>query len=340
MKLASLKGGRDGRLAVVSRDLRWAVVVQDVAATLQQALDGWSEVRLRLQAVAEQLEAGSAAGAVRFEEAACAAPLPRAFQWADGSAYVNHVELVRRARGAAMPESFWQEPLIYQGGSDDFIGPRDDVRLGSEAWGIDFEGEVAVITDDVPMGTPAEEALQHVKLVLLANDVSLRGLIPGELEKGFGFYQSKPATSFSPVAATPDELGEAWRDGRVHLPLLTFYNGEPFGRPEAGEDMTFSFADLITHACRTRNLGAGTIIGSGTVSNRQGTDHGSAIADGGLGYSCIAELRTLETLRRGEPQTPFMRFGDRVRMEMRDRAGQSIFGAIDQRVAAATDTGH
>lgn len=340
MKLASLKGGRDGRLAVVSRDLRWAVVVQDVAATLQQALDGWSEVRLRLQAVAEQLEAGSAAGAVRFEEAACAAPLPRAFQWADGSAYVNHVELVRRARGAAMPESFWQEPLIYQGGSDDFIGPRDDVRLGSEAWGIDFEGEVAVITDDVPMGTPAEEALQHVKLVLLANDVSLRGLIPGELEKGFGFYQSKPATSFSPVAATPDELGEAWRDGRVHLPLLTFYNGEPFGRPEAGEDMTFSFADLITHACRTRNLGAGTIIGSGTVSNRQGTDHGSAIADGGLGYSCIAELRTLETLRRGEPETPFMRFGDRVRMEMRDRAGQSIFGAIDQWVAAATDTGH
>jgi len=342
MKLASLKGGRDGRLAVVSRNLRRAVVVEEIAATLQQALDGWSEIRPRLQAVAEQLEAGSPAGTVNFQESACAAPLPRAFQWADGSAYVNHVELVRRARGAAMPESFWHEPLIYQGGSDDFIGPRDEVLLGSEEWGIDFEGELAVITDGVPMGTPPRRALEHVKLVLLANDVSLRGLIPGELEKGFGFYQSKPATSFSPVAVTPDELGAAWHDGRVHLPLLTFYNGEPFGRPEAGEDMTFSFADLIAHACRTRNLGAGTIIGSGTVSNRQGTDHGSAIADGGVGYSCIAELRTLETLRHGEPRTPFMRFGDRVRMEMLDRAGQSIFGAIDQPVAAAattTDTG-
>jgi fumarylacetoacetate (FAA) hydrolase len=334
VKLASLKAGRDGRLVLVSRNLQRAVAVPTIAATLQQALDRWAEVAPRLQEIAERLEAGALVDAFVFDEAACAAPLPRAFQWADGSAYVNHVELVRRARGAPMPESFWQEPLIYQGGSDDFIGPRDDVLLGSEEWGIDFEGEVAVITDDVPMGTTASRAAEHVRLVLLANDVSLRGLIPGELEKGFGFYQSKPATSFSPVAATPDELGDAWRDGRVHLPFLTFYNGEPFGRPEAGADMIFSFADLIAHACRTRNLGAGTIIGSGTVSNRQGTDHGSAIADGGLGYSCIAELRTLETLRHGEPRTPFMSFGDRVRMEMRDGAGQSVFGAIDQRVAA------
>lgn len=333
MKLASLKAGRDGRLVLVSRNLQRAVAVPSIAATLQQALDRWTEVLPRLQEAAERLEAGTLADDFGFDESACAAPLPRAFQWADGSAYVNHVELVRRARGAPMPERFWQEPLIYQGGSDDFIGPRDDVLLGSEAWGIDFEGEVAVITDDVPMGTPASRALEHVKLVLLANDVSLRGLIPGELEKGFGFYQSKPATSFSPVAATPDELGDAWHDGRVHLPLLTFYNGEPFGRPDAGEDMTFSFADLIAHACRTRNLGAGTVIGSGTVSNRQGTDHGSAIADGGLGYSCIAELRTLETLRHGAPRTPFMRFGDTVRMEMHDRTGQSLFGAIDQKVA-------
>lgn len=341
MKLASLKGGRDGRLVLVSRDLRRALAVPQMAATLQDALDDWAGLFVRLQAAAEVLESNLAEDAVDFVETACAAPLPRAYQWADGSAYVNHVELVRRARGATMPESFWQEPLIYQGGSDDFIGPRDDIRLGSEAWGIDFEGEIAVITDDVPMGTPPQRALEHVRLVLLANDVSLRGLIPGELDKGFGFYQSKPATSFSPVAVTPDELGDAWHGGRVHLPLLTFYNGEPFGRPEAGEDMTFSFADLIAHAARTRNLGAGTIIGSGTVSNRQGTEHGSAIADGGVGYSCIAELRTLETLRHGEPRTPFMCFGDRVRMEMRDRDGQSMFGAIDQRVvpvAGSTDT--
>jgi fumarylacetoacetate (FAA) hydrolase len=335
VKLASLKGGRDGRLVVVSRDLRHAVAVPDVAATLQQALDDWANLAPGLIAVAEALEAGARQDAFAFDQASCAAPLPRAYQWADGSAYVNHVELVRRARGAAMPERFWHEPLIYQGGSDDFIGGRDDVPLGSEDWGIDFEGEVAVITADVPMGTPADEALALVRLVMLANDVSLRALIPGELEKGFGFYQSKPATSFSPVAVTADELGDAWRDGRVHLPLLTSFNGEPFGRPEAGEDMTFGFAELIAHACRTRNLGAGTIIGSGTVSNKQDTDHGSAIRDGGVGYSCIAELRTVETLRDGEPTTPFLRFGDRVCMEMLDREGRSVFGAIDQQIVSA-----
>jgi fumarylacetoacetate (FAA) hydrolase len=338
MKLASLKAGRDGMLVVVSRDLQQAAAVPDIAVTLQDALDDWVNRAPGLQAAAEALEAGTLKGAFDLDEAACTAPLPRAFQWADGSAYVNHVELVRRARGAAMPERFWHEPLIYQGGSDDFIGGRDDVPLGSEDWGIDFEGELAVITGDVSMGTSADEAAPHVRLLMLVNDVSLRGLIPGELEKGFGFYQSKPATSFSPIAVTPDELGDAWRDGRVHLPLLTYYNGEPFGKPEAGEDMTFSFADLIAHACRTRNLGAGTIIGSGTVSNKQNTDHGSAISDGGVGYSCIAELRTLETLRDGEPRTPFMRFGDRVRMEMLDRQGRSIFGAIDQQIVPAPGT--
>ncbi|MEQ8858829.1 MAG: fumarylacetoacetate hydrolase family protein [Pseudomonadales bacterium] len=332
MKLASLKGGRDGRLVVVSRDLTRAVAVESIAPTLQRALDDWHGVRSQLRAVSEELEAGAAPNDFAFVPGDCAAPLPRAFQWADGSAYVNHVELVRRARGATMPESFWREPLMYQGGSDDLLGPCDDVPLGSEDWGIDFEGEIAVVTDDVPMGTTAERALEHVQLVMLANDVSLRGLIPGELEKGFGFFQSKPATSFSPVAVTPDELRDAWHDGRVHLPLLSFFNGEPFGRPQAGEDMTFSFADLIAHASRTRNLGAGTIIGSGTVSNKHGSEHGSAIADGGVGYSCLAELRTVETLRDGEPSTPFMRFGHRVRLEMCDRDGRSIFGAIDQAV--------
>jgi len=335
VKLASLDAGRDGRLVVVSRDLSRAVAVDDIVPTLQAALDDWQSVRVRLEAAARALEADDVENAFPFDENACAAPLPRAFQWADGSAYVNHVELVRRARGAAMPESFRHEPLLYQGGSDDFIGPRRDVTFASEDWGIDFEGEIAVVTDDVTMGTSAERALEHVKLILLVNDWSLRSLIPGELDKGFGFYQSKPATSFSPVAVTPDELGGAWHDGRVHLPLLSFYNGEPFGRPEAGQDMTFGFGELIAHASRTRNLCAGTVIGSGTVSNKQGTDHGSAIADGGVGYSCLAELRTLETLNHGAPRTPFMRFGDRVRIEMRDAAGRSLFGAIDQRVVQA-----
>ena len=335
MRLASLEAGRDGRLVVVSRDLSRAVAVDGVAPTLQAALDDWQSVRGRLEATALALEAGEVENAFAFDERACAAPLPRAFQWADGSAYVNHVELVRRARGAAMPERFWREPLLYQGGSDDFVGPRQDVPFASEDWGIDFEGEIAVVVDDVPMGTSAGAALDHVRLVMLANDWSLRGLIPGELDKGFGFYQSKPATSFSPVAVTPDELGDAWADGRVHLPLLSFLDGTPFGRPDAGRDMTFGFGELIAHACRTRNLGAGTVIGSGTVSNKQGTDHGSAIADGGVGYSCVAELRTLETLRDGAPRTPFLGFGDRVRIEMHDRAGRSLFGAIDQRVVRA-----
>lgn len=336
MKLASLDAGRDGRLVVVSRDLSRAVAVDAIAPTLQAALDDWRNVQGRLNAVARALEAGDVDDAFTFDEHACAAPLPRAFQWADGSAYVNHVELVRRARGAAMPERFWHEPLLYQGGSDDFLGPRQDVPFGSEDLGIDFEGEIAVVVDDVPMGTPAARAVDHVRLVMLANDWSLRALIPGELDKGFGFYQSKPATSFSPVAVTPDELGGAWADGRVHLPLLAFYNGEPFGRPEAGRDMTFGFGELIAHACRTRNLCAGTVIGSGTVSNKHGTDHGSAIAEGGVGYACLAELRTLETLNHGAPRTPFMGFGDRVRLEMRDADGHSLFGAIDQRVVRAT----
>ena len=332
MKLASLKSGRDGRLVVVSEDLQRAVAVPQVAATLQNALDRWGSVEEPLRDVYRRLNAGSADGAFPFVESDCAAPLPRAYQWADGSAYVNHVELVRKARGAAMPESFWHDPLMYQGGSDHFIGPRDDVMLPSDDWGIDFEGEVAVITDDVPMGTPADAAAEHVKLVMLVNDVSLRGLIPGELAKGFGFYQSKPASSFSPVAVTPDALGDAWRDSRLHLPLSSDLNGVPFGRPDAGTDMTFSFADLIAHAARTRKLGAGTIIGSGTVSNRQDTEHGAALAEGGVGFSCIAELRMIETLRHGEPRTAFMGFGDSVRIEMKDAAGRSIFGAIDQRV--------
>jgi fumarylacetoacetate (FAA) hydrolase len=337
MKLASMKHGRDGRLAIVSRDLSHAVLVPDIAATLQQALDDWLAVEPQLRRVSQALEAGGLDGAVAFDPCACAAPLPRAYQWADGSAYVNHVELVRRARGAEMPASFWHEPLIYQGGSDDFIGGRDDIPLLSDAWGIDFEGEIAVITDDVPMGTTADRAAGHVKLLMLVNDVSLRGLIPGELEKGFGFYQSKPASSCSPVAVTPDELGEAWRDAKVHGALLTHFNGQPFGKPDAGVDMTFSFADLVAHAARTRNLGAGSIIGSGTVSNRQGAGYGSAIAQGGVGYSCIAELRMIETIRDGAPATPFMAFGDRVRMEMLDAQGRSIFGAIDQAVSDLRD---
>jgi fumarylacetoacetate (FAA) hydrolase len=341
MKLASLKlrdskHGRDGRLVVVSRDLARAVAVPDIANTLQGALDDWAAAAPRLRAVYQAFDVGEVDGEFPFDPAACAAPLPRAYQWADGSAYVNHVELVRKARGAEMPASFWHEPLIYQGGSDDLIGALGDIPLRSDDWGIDFEAEIAVITDDVPMGTSADRAAGHVKLLMLVNDVSLRGLIPAELEKGFGFYQSKPASSCSPVAVTPDELGDAWRDAKVHLPLLTHFNGALFGKPDAGTDMTFSFADLIAHAARTRNLGAGTIIGSGTVSNRQGTGHGSAIAEGGVGYSCIAELRMIETIRDGAPATPFMVFGDRVRMEMHDRAGRSVFGAIDQAVVRAS----
>ncbi len=324
MKLASLKAGRDGRLVVVSRDLTRCVEAAAVAPTLQAALDDWARCAEPLAALADALEADRLP-AREFRAEDCAAPLPRAYQWADGSAYVNHVELVRRARGAEMPENFWHDPLLYQGGSDTLLGPRDPIEAADEAWGIDFEAEVAVIIGDVPRGIPAAEAGRHIRLVTLVNDVSLRHLIPGELAKGFGFFQSKPPTAFAPVAATPDELGDAWDGTRLHLPLLSFLNGEAFGWPDAGCDMTFGFPELIAHAARTRPLGAGTIIGSGTVSNR----------DRSRGSSCIAERRMLETLADGSAHSPFLRFGDRVRIEMCDRAGRSIFGAIDQTVERA-----
>ncbi|MFZ5608573.1 MAG: fumarylacetoacetate hydrolase family protein [Pseudomonadota bacterium] len=336
MKLASLKaGGRDGTLIVVSRDLSRYVEAGEVARTLQAALDDWDAVAPRLAKLSDDLNAGALGQARAFDPKACAAPLPRAYHWVDGSAYVNHVELVRKARGAEMPASFWDDPLVYQGGSDDMLGPCDDILVPDEAFGIDLEGEVAVITDDVPMGTDETQAASHIKLLLLVNDVSLRNLIPGELAKGFGFYQSKPATAFSPVAVTPDELGAAWRAAKVHLPLLSQINGAPFGKPDAGVDMTFSFARLIAHVTKTRRLGAGAIIGSGTVSNKQDGGPGKPIGEGGLGYSCIAELRMIETITSGAPKTDFLKFGDRVRLEMLDEAGRSVFGAIDQRVAKA-----
>lgn len=323
MKLASLnEGGRDGTLVVVSRDLGRAVRVPSIAATLQAALDDWAVLAPRLAACATALDAGALDHSFPFDAAACAAPLPRAYHWVDGSAYVNHVELVRKARGAEMPDSFWHEPLVYQGGSDDLVGARAPIVAVDEAHGIDLEAEVAVITDDVPLGTSAAEAASHVKLLMLVNDVSLRNLIPGELAKGFGFYQSKPATAFSPVAITPDELGVHWRAGKVHLPLDTAINGEWFGAPECGVDMTFSFYDLIAHVTRTRKLGAGTIVGSGTISNY----------DRSRGSCCLAEKRMLETIADGAPRTAFLRFGDTVRIEMRDPAGHSLFGAIEQRV--------
>ncbi|MBV6424988.1 MAG: hypothetical protein NAOJABEB_02802 [Steroidobacteraceae bacterium] len=325
VKLASLKGGRDGRLVVVSANLAHCVVAGDIAPTLQAALDDWASTAPRLARLAAQLDAGAANGSQPFDPRACAAPLPRAHHWADGSAYVNHVELVRRARGAELPPTFWTDPLMYQGGSDDFLGPTDDAPFASEDQGIDLEAEIAVIVDDVPMRCTAEAAAGHIRLLLLVNDWSLRNLIPGELAKGFGFYQSKPATAFSPVAVTPDELGDAWRDGKLHRPLVSHVNGAAFGAPDAGVDMTFSFPQLVAHAARTRRLGAGAIIGSGTVSNR----------DRSRGSSCLAEKRTLELLGSGAPSTPFLRFGDRVRIEMFDAAGRSIFGAIDQRVVAA-----
>ncbi len=330
MKLASLKHGRDGRLVVVSRDLTKATDAFVIVPTLQAALDDWERVAPYLEDLARQLETGSVPS-FRFHEHDCASPLPRAYQWADGSAYVNHVELVRKARGAEMPASFWSDPLMYQGGSDSFIGPRDPIRMDDEAWGIDFEGEVAVIVGDVPMGATREEAERAIRLVMLVNDVSLRNLIPGELGKGFGFFQAKPSSAFSPVAVTPEELGEAWSGGRLRLPLLSSLNGKPFGRPNAGDDMTFDFPTLIAHAARTRPLAAGSIIGSGTVSNKDADGGpGRPIAEGGLGYSCLAELRTVETIREGEAKTPFLRFGDRVRIEMKDAKGHSLFGAIEQ----------
>lgn len=325
MKLASLKsGGRDGELIVVDRALQNAVRVPAIARTLQAALDDWQRLAPELESVSADLLDGRLDGVFPFDPCACAAPLPRAYHWVDGSAYVNHVELVRKARGAELPESFWHEPLVYQGGSDDFIGPCDPIVVPSEDYGIDLEGETAVITDDVPMGTGAADADPHIRLIMLVNDVSLRNLIPAELAKGFGFYQGKPSTAFSPVAVTPDELGEAWRDGTINRPLTVHLNGERYGEPLCGVDMTFNFHQLIEHVTLTRRLGAGTIIGSGTISNY----------DRSTGSACLAEQRMLETIEYGEPRTPFLRFGDRVRIEMTDRNGQSIFGAIDQIVAA------
>lgn len=328
MKLASLKQGRDGQLVVVSRDLQHAQPVPEIAQTLQQALDHWSETAPRLQAIYEELNAGIRHGMLDFDPVACASPLPRAYQWADGSAYVNHVELVRKARGAEMPAQFWTDPLIYQGMSDGFLGPRDDILATSEDWGIDFEGEIAVITDDVPMGSRPETAGSHIKLLMLVNDVSLRNLIPAELAKGFGFFQSKPASAFSPVAITPDELGQAWDGAKVHRPLTVHLNGKLFGEPDAGVDMTFDFPTLIAHVAKTRQIGAGTIIGSGTVSN----------LDRSKGSCCLAERRMLETLADGKPSTPFMHFGDQVRIEMFDVEGRSLFGAIEQQVRRYTAT--
>jgi fumarylacetoacetate (FAA) hydrolase len=332
MKLASLKHGRDGRLVVVSTDLTRATDAFFIAPTLQAALDDWERIGPRLADLAEQLEHGSVP-AFRFHEHDCASPLPRAYQWADGSAYVNHVELVRKARGVEMPASFWTDPLMYQGGSDAFLGPRDPIPAASEAFGVDLEAEIAVVTGDVPMGATREQAAGAIRLIMLVNDVSLRGLIPNELAKGFGFFQSKPSSAFSPVAVTPDELGKAWDGGKVHLPLLAFINGKPFGKAQAGVDMTFDFPALIMHAAKTRPLSAGSIIGSGTVSNK-GADGGPGkpIAEGGVGFSCIAELRTVETLSGGKPMTPFLAFGDTVRIEMKDAKGHSIFGAIEQAV--------
>lgn len=332
MKLATYKNDtRDGQLMLVSRDLAVTCAVPDIAATMQQLLDNWHQLEEPLRQRYEALNDRQTEHE-DFIQNRCESPLPRAYQWADGSAYVNHVELVRKARGAEMPESFWSDPLMYQGGSDDFIGPRDDVLLPSDEWGVDFEGEVAVVTDDVPMQCSAADAASRIRLIMLVNDVSLRGLIPGELAKGFGFFQSKPASSFSPVAVTPDELGDAWQDSKVHLPLRSTYNGQLFGKPEAGDDMTFNFGQLISHAAKSRNLGAGAIIGSGTVSNKQGTEHGSAVADGGLGYSCLAEVRMIETIRDGKPKTPFMQFGDKIKIEMLDTAGNNIFGTIEQQL--------
>ena len=332
MKLASLKsGGRDGELAVVDRDLKRAVTVPDIAPTMQVALENWSRTAPKLGEVYDRLQSGDLQGmaAFDFDPAKLYSPLPRSYHWVDGSAYVNHVELVRKARGAEMPESFWHDPLVYQGSGDDLLGPRDDIPVPSEEFGIDMESETAVITDYVPMSTKAENAAQHIKLFMLVNDVSLRNLIPAELAKGFGFYQGKPATAFSPVAVTADELGEAWEKGTVKLPLVTHLNGKLLGKPECGVDMTFNFLQLIEHVTKSRNLGPGTIIGSGTISNY----------DRSRGSSCLAEKRMLETIEHGKPQTPFMKYGDVVRIEMFDQEGRSIFGAIEQKVVPAPKPG-
>jgi len=331
MKLASLKaGGRDGTLVVVSRDLGRAVRVTDIARTLQAALENWSIAAPRLNRIHELLNESRAEtinGETVFalDPAALAAPLPRAYEFVDGSAYLPHVERVRRARGAEVPKSFYSDPLMYQAVSAGFYGPRDPVLVTSEDYGIDLEAEVVVVTDDVPMAITPQQAAAHIQLVGLVNDVSLRNLIPEELAKGFGFLQSKPRSALSPVFVTPDELGAAWQDAKVHLPLVTHINGAKFGAPEAGDDMQFSFADLVAHAAKTRPLSAGTIVGSGTVANQ----------DESRGASCLAEKRTLETIAAGKPSTPFLKFGDRLRVEMFDRDGHSVFGAIEQEIRRA-----
>ena len=325
MKLATYKdGSRDGQLVVVSRDLTLAHYASGIATRLQQVLDDWNFLSPQLEELSQTLNHGKARHAFAFEPEKCMAPLPRAYQWADGSAFINHVELVRKARGSEMPESFYTDPLMYQGGSDDFIGARDDIVCASTVFGIDFEAEVAVITGDVAMGTAPDAAIDNIRLVMLANDVSLRNLIPAELAKGFGFVQSKPATAFSPVAVTPDELGAAWKGGRVHLNLESVWNGKRVGLTDAGPEMTFHFGQLIAHLCKTRNVRAGSVIGSGTVSNK----------DWSRGYACIAEKRAIETIENGAPKTAFMQFGDTVRIEMKGADGMSVFGAIEQRVSA------
>jgi len=332
MKLATLKDGtRDGKLVIVSRDLTRYTDASFLAPTLQAALDDWQRLAPHLAALAESLDHGAVPSS-RFHEHDTHSPLPRAYQWADGSAYINHVELVRKSRGVEMPADYLTNPLMYQGGSDSFLGPRDPIVMADETWGIDFEGEVAVITADVPMGASADQARGLIRLVMLVNDVSLRALAPGEIAKGFGFFQAKPSSAFSPVAVTPDELADAWDGGKISLPLGVDLNGKPFGRANTGVDMAFDFPQLIAHAARTRPLGAGTIIGSGTVSNKLDGEPGKPVAEGGAGYSCIVEMRTVETLLYGAPKTPFLRYGDTVRIEMKDRAGHSIFGAIEQTV--------
>ncbi|MDP3676087.1 MAG: fumarylacetoacetate hydrolase family protein [Novosphingobium sp.] len=332
MKLASLPQGRDGRLVVVSDDLAWYADADHIVPTLQGLLDDWDRLAPEIEALATEL-AHEAIPRRRFHEREAAAPLPRAYQWADGSAYVNHVELVRRARGAELPASFWTDPLMYQGGSDDMRGPRDPILLADETWGCDCEAEIVVVTGDVPQGVTPQAALGHIRLVGLVNDVSLRNLVPGELAKGFGFVQSKPASHFSPVFVTPASLGEAWKDGKLHLPLCVDLNGKPFGRAEAGEECTFDFGVLIAHLAKTRRVGAGSLIGSGTVSNRDPDGSpGRPVSEGGRGYSCIAEQRMVETIRSGAPSTPFLKYGDTVRIEARDDRGKSVFGAIEGEV--------
>lgn len=333
MKLASLNdGSKDGQLIVVSKDLTKFISATDIAPTMQNAMDNWDNVFDELNMLSKNLNSGKI-NSIEFEPQNVLSPLPRAYQWADGSAYVNHVHLVRKARGAEMPDSFWSDPLMYQGGSDDFIPPLAPIYLPDESWGIDMEGEIAIITGNVKMGASPIESINSIRLLMLVNDVSLRNLIPNELSKGFGFFQSKPSTAFSPVAVTPDELDDIWVDGKLHQILEVDLNGEPLGRVNSGIDMTFSFPELIAHACKSRNLGAGTIIGSGTVSNRdKDGGPGKSIKDGGLGYSCIAEIRMVETILKGKPLTPFMKFGDETRIEMKDKNGLSIFGMIKQTV--------